>query len=134
NSPGGRRSAGCAALIRSVLDMSFTGLFRRVRFHLVAALLTAFALVHHAMLMRAPTNDNFMHLALARQLMAGDLPIRDFFDSGLGLTYVLSAVAESIVGYRLLSEALLVGFAWALSTWLVFTLVRRLTGSTIAAT
>jgi hypothetical protein len=113
--------------------MSFSGLCRCVRFHPVAALLTAFAFVHHAMLMRAPTNDNFMHLALARQLMAGDLPIRDFFDSGLGLSYVLSAVAESIVGYRLLSEALLVGAAWALSTWLVFTLVRRLTGSTIAA-
>jgi len=101
-------------------------------FHLVAALLTAFAFMHHAMLMRAPTNDNFMHLALARQLMAGDLPIRDFFDSGLGLTYVLSAVAESIVGYRLLSEALLVGAAWAISTWLVFTLVRRLTGVVLA--
>jgi hypothetical protein len=103
------------------------------RWHPVGLLLAAAAFAHNAMLLSGATNDNFMHLALARQLLKGDLPVRDFYDSGLGLTYALSALGELAIGYRLLSEAVIVGLAWAVSTYLVFALVRRLSASTIAA-
>jgi hypothetical protein len=80
-----------------------------------------------------PTNDDFQHMVLAQQLRAGDWPIRDFHDTGLVLMYVLSAAVQSFVGESLLSEALIVGVAMAVSTYLVFRLVLTLTRSTAAA-
>jgi len=78
-------------------------------------------------------NDDFMHRAYARQLLAGDLPVRDFFDYGMGLMYALSALAEATLGYRLLSEAVLVGVLVGLATFLVYDTVREATGSTVVA-
>jgi hypothetical protein len=37
------------------------------------------------------TNDHFMHLAWAQQILFGELPGRDFVDPGMPLAYVLSA-------------------------------------------
>ena len=37
------------------------------------------------------TNDHYVHLALAQQLLMGERPVRDFIDSGWPLTYLLSA-------------------------------------------
>jgi hypothetical protein len=113
-----------------------TGL-QRVRRPFSGALGVALALsaaVWHAILMTSATNDNFLHLTLARQWLSGDLPVRDFFDQASILQYAISAVAQVIAGDRLISEALVVGFAWAISTYLVFELVRRLTGYTVVAT
>jgi len=87
----------------------------------------------HAVLLTESTNDNFLHLTLAKQLLAGEWPVRDFFDHGWVLQYGLSALAEILFGERLLSEAIIVGAAWGVSTYLVFCLVRRLTDSTAAA-
>lgn len=81
-----------------------------------------------------PTNDDFQHLVLAQQLRAGDWPIRDFYDTGLGLMYVLSAAFQSIVGEALLAEAIIVAVAMAVSTYLVFRLVLTVTQSVAAAT
>lgn len=57
-------------------------------------------------------NDHFVHFAHARQVMAGELPLRDFLDVGLQgawppLTYYTSAAAQWLIGETLLSEALL---------------------------
>jgi hypothetical protein len=101
--------------------------------HAAGGLVAVAAGVHHGVLLSAPLNDNFMHMTLARQLLGGDVPVRDFFESGVGLQYVLSAAAEWMVGYRLLSEALVVGVMAALSTYLVFAVVRKSTASTLAA-
>jgi len=87
----------------------------------------------HAILMTRAANDNFMHMTLARQWLAGEWPVRDFFDQGLLLQFGLSAMAELVFGHRLLAEALVVGAAWAIATYLVFHVVRDLTGSRIAA-
>ncbi|HET9361700.1 MAG TPA: hypothetical protein VFO58_18235 [Vicinamibacterales bacterium] len=87
----------------------------------------------HLFLMTAATNDNFVHLTFARQWLAGDWPVRDFFDHGWFLQYALSAAAEIAGGHRLMSEAVIVAAAWAISTGLVFQIVRRLTGSLGAA-
>jgi hypothetical protein len=96
-------------------------------------LLGMLAAVWHAFLMTAATNDNFLHLTLAKQWLAGDWPVRDFFDQGSILQYGISAVAQALGGERLMSEAVVVAVAWAVTTYLVFKLVRQLTGSRVVA-
>jgi len=93
----------------------------------IGAGLAIAAAAWHAMLMTRATNDNFLHLTLAQQWLNGDLPVRDFFDQGWVLQYSLSAAAQIVFGNRLGSEAIVVGLSWAVSTGLVFVVVRRLT-------
>ena len=99
----------------------------------LGALFAVVAGVWHALLLTRATNDNFLHMTLAQQLLAGDWPVRDFFDHGWVLQYVLSAVAQAVAGERLAAEALVVGAAWAVSTYAVFALTHRLTASPVAA-
>ena len=99
---------------------------------LVATALALLAAVYQMVLASDPTNDYYMHVVMGNQLLGGDWPVRDFYDTGLFLMYVLSAVAEGVIGHRLLSEALVVGAALAVSAFLSFRLVHRLTGSTAA--
>lgn len=101
--------------------------------HWGAVFLALVAFVYFVVLMHSPTNDNFMHMALARQVVGGDVPVRDFFDSGLVLMYLLSAAAEAVVGYRLLAEAVLVGAMASISVLLVYSVTWRLTGSRLAS-
>jgi 4-amino-4-deoxy-L-arabinose transferase-like glycosyltransferase len=89
--------------------------------------------VHQAVIASAPTNDDFLHLVTANQILAGDWPYRDFFELYGPLMYGLSALSRLMFGHRLLSEAVVVGSALAVSTYLVFKLVRSLTGSSAAA-
>jgi hypothetical protein len=91
------------------------------------------AALHKMLYASVLVNDDFMHRAYALQLLAGDWPIRDFFDYGMVLMYVTSALAQMVFGYRLLAEAIVIGLVVAVSTFLVFDLVRRLTASTAAA-
>ena len=100
---------------------------------LVGVLIAALAAVLQMAQESAPLNDDFSHLALSRQLLGGDLPVRDFVESGITLTYGLSAAAQSLFGHRLLAEAIVIGLAFLISTYAVFALVRTLTGSTVAA-
>jgi hypothetical protein len=86
-------------------------------------------LVHSAV----PVNDDFMHLTYSRQLLAGEWPVRDFFDYGMSLMYAISALAQLAFGYRLLSEGIVVAVMVGLSTFLVYDISRRATGSTAAA-
>ena len=101
--------------------------------HPIGALLALFAAVWHAALMTSATNDNFLHLTLAQQWLAGDWPVRDFFEHAWVLQYALSAAAQLLAGPRLLGEAAVVGIAWGVSVYLVFQLVRRETGSAAVA-
>jgi hypothetical protein len=94
------------------------------------ALLVGF---HKGLLAALPTNDDFMHRTYARQLLAGEWPLRDFFDYGMVLMYVLSAIVETVAGHRLLAEAVIIGAAAAISTYLIYTIVRRATGSAVFA-
>jgi hypothetical protein len=103
------------------------------RVELSAAMMAIAAFLWHVILMSGAANDNFMHMAMAQQWLAGDWPVRDFFDNGRFLQYALSALAQLTIGDRLLGEALIVGVTWAISTYLVFVLVRQLTTSLPAA-
>lgn len=98
-----------------------------------ALALAAAAGVYQAVIASSPTNDDFMHVVLAQQVAAGDWPVRDFFDTGLSLMVWLSVAAQALVGYRLGAEAVLVAAMLAVSSFLVFRLVHRLSGSTTAA-
>ncbi|HVQ14718.1 MAG TPA: hypothetical protein VMS40_14050 [Vicinamibacterales bacterium] len=100
----------------------------------LGALIALLAALHKMLYASVLVNDDFMHRAYALQLLAGEWPIRDFFDYGMVLMYVVSALAQMIFGYRLLAEAIVIGIMVGASTYLVFDLVRRLTASNAAAT
>ena len=74
-------------------------------------------------------NDHFQHLSRARQILLGDVPIRDFFDVGFFLQNYLSSAAQIVFGYNLFGEALLTISLVAFGTMLVFDLSARLSGS-----
>ena len=71
------------------------------RIHPGALMLALAAFVWHVMLMTSAANDNFMHMAMAQQWLAGDWPVRDFFDNGRLLQYSLSALAQVTIGDRI---------------------------------
>jgi hypothetical protein len=74
-------------------------------------------------------NDHFLHFTYAKQVEAGEQPLRDFLDGGLqgarpSLTYELSAAAQSLLGDNLRSEALLSVGGVALAAALTFAAAR----------
>src|SRR5687767_12594564 len=75
------------------------------------------------------TNDHFVHLSRGRQILLGDVPVRDFFDPGLILQYYASAFALTLSGQNLLGEAVLTIAFVAAGTALTFWLSARLSGS-----
>ena len=75
------------------------------------------------------TNDHFVHLSRARQILLGDVPIRDFFDAGFFLQLYLSSAAQLLFGYDLFGEAVLSISFIAFGTMLVFHLSAQLSGS-----
>jgi 4-amino-4-deoxy-L-arabinose transferase-like glycosyltransferase len=79
------------------------------------------------------TNDHFVHLSRARQILLGELPVRDFFDPGLPLHYFASAAALALSGQNLLGEAMLTVTLVALGAALTFYLAARLSGSMLLA-
>ena len=77
-------------------------------------------------------NDHFLHFVYAKQVQAGEQPLRDFLDAGLqgarpSLTYELSAAAQTYFGNNLRSEAWLTVAGVALGAAIAF-----IAGSTIA--
>lgn len=100
----------------------------------VGLLIACVAGIHKAILTSTPVNDDFQHLAYSRQLLAGDLPLRDFWDLSTTLQYVLSAASQLVFGHRLAAEAIVVGLCTAVAVFLVFRVVLTATGSrTVAA-
>ena len=77
-------------------------------------------------------NDHFLHFVYAKQVQAGEQPLRDFLDAGLqgarpSLTYELSAAAQTYFGNNLRSEAWLTVAGVALGAAIAF-----IAGTTIA--
>ena len=70
-------------------------------------------------------NDHFLHFVYAKQVQAGEQPLRDFLDAGLqgaapSLSYELSAAAQNYFGNNLRSEAWLTVGAIALGAAVTF--------------
>jgi hypothetical protein len=98
----------------------------------VAALIGLFALTalfRFLALSNGFTNDHFIHLASAQQVMLGDWPTRDFLDHGMPLMYFTSAAAQFLFDHTLFGEAVVVASALALAAVLTALAVRELTGS-----
>jgi hypothetical protein len=102
------------------------------RRHLVlclSALLGVVCFLYRYLAFRGFTNDHYLHLARAQQMLLGEMPIRDFLDPGLPLMYALSAVPQALFARMLLPEAILVFGCLGLAAALTFRIVARLTGS-----
>lgn len=80
------------------------------------------------------TNDHFVHLSRAFQIVEGEVPLRDFFDPGLFLQYYASAAVLLWSGHNLFGESLLTAGFIALGSALTFLAATWLSRSyTIAA-
>lgn len=103
------------------------------RDHLIGVAVAIVAGLHKAALTGTPVNDDYQHLAYARQILSGDLPLRDFWDISTTLQYGLSAASQLVFGHRLLSEAILVGVCTAVAVFLVFRVLQQVSGSLVIA-
>jgi hypothetical protein len=78
------------------------------------------------------SNDHYVSLAGAQQMLLGDWPTRDFLDPGLPLMYAASAGAQLMLGRNLFAEAMLVCCAFGIGASLTVIAVRQLTGSLLS--
>jgi len=99
---------------------------RTVRRAALAAGVIAFA--YRLMLVRDLTNDHYMHLAWAQQVLFGQLPGRDFVDPGMPLMYSLSAIVQWMAPGPF-NEALLTCTLLALAAAATLVVTTDLTGS-----
>jgi hypothetical protein len=79
------------------------------------------------------TNDHFAHLALGRQMLLGELPVRDFFDPGTPLLSFAAAVSLAASGQNLLGDAVLTITLVALGAALTFYVAARTSRSMLLA-
>ena len=94
------------------------------------ALAALFALTAHfrfTALNNGFTNDQFIHLANAQQMLFGEWPTRDFLDAGMPLMYAASALAQRSRGNTRVAEGVLIAFALGLAAVLTAAAVRELT-------
>ena len=71
------------------------------------------------------TNDDYLHLSTAQQVLLGAVPVRDFLDPGELLFYSTSAAGQLLLGRSLLSEVLVDAFFLSLGQVAVFALASR---------
>ena len=76
------------------------------------------------------TNDDYLHLSTAQQVVLGAVPVRDFLDPGELLFYSTSAAGQVLFGRSLLSEVLVDAFLLSLGQVAVFVLASRAAKST----
>ena len=96
----------------------------------VAAGVLAFA--YRVLILTDLTNDHYMHLAWAQQLLFGQVPGRDFVDPGMPLMYSLSAIVQRFWPGPY-SEAILTCALLAVAAAATLLVTAELTGSVIIA-
>ena len=70
----------------------------------------------------AVNNDFFVHVVRGRQMLLGELPVRDFDEPGLPAMSVVSALAEAVGGHSLMPEVAVSIVFMSLGAVLVFLL------------
>ncbi len=93
-----------------------------------AAVIAFLAFGFRLILVRDLTNDHYMHLAWAQQVLFGEVPGRDFVDPGMPLMYTLSALVQWI-SRGPFSEAVLDCALLAVASAVTFVVTAELTGS-----
>jgi hypothetical protein len=96
----------------------------------VASLLFGLAFAWRVLAFSGFTNDHYIHLARAQQVVLGAWPVRDFVDPGMPLMYLVSAGAWWLGGGTLGAELLVVALGFAIGAVCTFMAARGLSGST----
>lgn len=78
-------------------------------------------------------NDHFVIIARSFQVAYGDWPVRDFFDPGMPLAYLLPAAAMRAFGQTVLPEVVLQTAFFAATVSISFLIARRASGSLLLA-
>jgi hypothetical protein len=94
-----------------------------------AAFLAATTCAYRYLSFQGFNNDHFLHVARAQQMLLGELPVRDYVESGLPLMEALSAIAQLVGGAGLSSEIVLTCATFALASLFMYILAVRLGGS-----
>lgn len=75
------------------------------------------------------TNDHYIYLALAQQMLLGDRPIRDFSDPGWPLTYLVTAAGWLVAGHAMATEWTITAAGFAIGAACTVAAGVRLSGS-----
>ena len=102
--------------------------WRRRTVRITAAALGGLAFGFRLVTLSGLSNDHYMHLAWAQQLLFGELPGRDFVDPGMPLLYALSAIVQHVWPGPF-SEGVLTCALLAVAASATFLVVTELTGS-----
>jgi hypothetical protein len=79
------------------------------------------------------SNDHFVHLATAQQMVFGALPVRDFVERGIPLMSALSALGQILLGEGLRSELVVISAVYAAAASLTFVVAAWLSRSIVVA-
>jgi len=101
---------------------------RPSRVPLFAAAAGVLAFAFRLTILHDLSNDHYMHLAWAQQLLFGELPGRDFVDPGMPLMYTLSAIVQHVWPGPF-SEGVLSCLLLGIAAAATFLVVTELTGS-----
>jgi hypothetical protein len=104
--------------------------FRRRTIIVLAAAMGVIAFGYRLLTSRSLSNDHYMHMAWAQQLLFHQLPGRDFVDPGMPLMYTLSAAAQWLSPGPF-SEVVLSCVLLALAAAATFAVIADLTGSIV---
>jgi hypothetical protein len=106
--------------------------FRRTVIRVVAVAVALIAFGFRFINVRDLSNDHYMHLAWAQQVLLGQVPGRDFVDPGMPLMYALSALVQWMSPGPF-SEATLSCVLLAVAAGVTFVVTTDLTGSIVVA-
>jgi len=106
--------------------------FRRALIRVIAVAVALIAFGFRFINVRDLTNDHYMHLAWAQQVLFGQVPGRDFVDPGMPLMYTLSALVQW-VSPGPFSEAALSCVLLAVAAAATFVVAADLSGSIVVS-
>jgi len=106
-----------------------TTVVRHVPAALIGAVLFASIVALRFLATTSLSNDEYVSLAGAQQMLFGEWPTRDFLDTGAPFMYAASAGSQLIFGRNLFAETMLTAVAFALAAVLTMWGAKRLSGS-----
>jgi hypothetical protein len=79
------------------------------------------------------SNDHYVHVARAQQMLLGEWPVRDFVDPGMPLMYVISAAARLVIGEIVGAEFAVVALGIGIGAAATVIAASRLSRSVVVA-
>jgi len=122
-------SVAALLALASVVGLRSRPIPKRMRVHVAAGGAFVGTWLFRLLTLNGFSNDHFLYLAPAQQMLAGELPSRDFVDPGAPLMYLVSFLARLVVDSPLLAEALVVSTAFGLAAALTVYAAFSVSGS-----